>query len=264
MDNEFPVDPAQHPSWKSPNHKLAGLVVLLIGVVFLLNKIHSTSHWIPDWLFSWPCLFLALGLYVGVKHRFQNSGWFILLLLGAYGLLIQHNVFNFNIRPYALPIGIILLGIFIMLKKNGTIKHTQGIWKRKISKQDAATNAPFSASQIQEANEDVFTASAVLGSVQRNVFSKSFKGGFVNCVFGGVVINLAQSDFEGAVVVEVSVLFGGAEIIIPSNWRLKNEVNVILGGVEDKRANNPAVFQSEKTLILRGNVALGGLEIKSY
>jgi hypothetical protein len=58
---------------------------------------------------------------------------------------------------------------------------------------------------------------------------------------------------------------GGIEIIVPSHWEIINEVDVLLGGIEDKRnLRTPAEIGDSKKLLLRGSVTFGGLELKSY
>ena len=47
--------------------------------------------------------------------------------------------------------------------------------------------------------------------------------------------------------------FAGAELYIPRTWRIVNNLDCILGGVEEKSARPDAV---EKTLILRGKTEL--------
>ena len=95
--------------------------------------------------------------------------------------------------------------------------------------------------------------------------SKNFKGGDVTSIFGGTVLNFMKADIQGTAVLDVTAIFGGCEIIVPSNWKLKVDVTSIMGGVDDKRYpelltdNGP-----EKMLILKGSCIFGGLEIKSY
>ena len=242
------------------NHKWGGLVLIAIGVLVLLNKIPATAHWFPHWFLSWPVLLIGIGLFIGVKSRFQSAAWIILCLIGGYFLLYENNWVSFNLRPYAFPVGIILLGIVFIFKRNrrcnpphhGRFKHWQ------------PGNQTSKFAEPIDASEDVVNVSSTFGSVERNIFSKDFKGGTISSVFGGAQVNFAQADFQGTAVVDVSIMFGGVDIIIPSNWNLKNEISVIFGGIEDRRTVAPNLHESGKTLILRGNIMFGGIEIKSY
>ena len=75
-------------------------------------------------------------------------------------------------------------------------------------------------------------------------------------------MDLHSADFENVVVIEVFCLCGGIDIIVPSNWSVKNETTALLGGIEDSRRNKNLV-EPNKILIIKGIVMLGGLEIKN-
>jgi bacteriorhodopsin len=49
---------------------------------------------LPDWLFSWPCILILIGIYTGVKHRVQHFGWVIMVGVGT--LFLINNEF---VRP---------------------------------------------------------------------------------------------------------------------------------------------------------------------
>jgi len=241
------------------NNKLGGLVLIIIGVLFLLNKIPQTSNLFPNWFFTWPVLLIGIGLFTGVKSRFQNHAWIILMLIGGYSLLAENDLISLNLRPYAFPIGIIILGILVVVKKNRKCDPRAQKFKNW---QHNHPGQKFT--EPVDATEDVINVNSTFGSVERNVFSKNFKGGSISSVFGGAQVNFTQADFQGTAVVDVSIMFGGTDIIIPSNWNLKNEISVVFGGIEDRRTVAANVHESGKTLILRGNIMFGGIEIKSY
>lgn len=242
------------------NNKLGGLVLIVIGILFLLNRIPQTAIWFPHWFFTWPVLVIGIGIFTGAKSRFKSPAWIILCLVGGYFLLYENNMISINLRPYVFPIGIIVLGILLLIKRNNSKRcqphHSR--FKHWQPGQSANLAEPVDAS------EDVVIVSSTFGNVERNVFSKNFKSGSISTIFGGAQVNFAQADFQGTAVVDVSIMFGGTDIIIPSNWNVKNEISVIFGGIEDRRTVTSNIHESGKTLVLRGNIMFGGIEIKSY
>jgi len=102
----------------------------------------------------------------------------------------------------------------------------------------------------------------VFGGTKKKVMSKDFKGGEINCVFGGNDLDFMQADINGSAVLEVNVVFGGAKLLVPNHWKVQSDVDCAFGAVEDKRRDATEV--SDKTLVLKGTVAFGGIEIKSY
>lgn len=106
------------------------------------------------------------------------------------------------------------------------------------------------------------SALALLSGVVRKVVSTEFRGGEVTAFMGGVQLDLrgARTAPEGAVV-DVTVCWGGVDITVPDTWRVVNEATVMLGGLEDRTKIPPS--EARDTLILRGLVIMGGVEIKN-
>jgi len=260
---ETVTKPDSAPRRPEHNHKLGGLVLIIAGILVLLNKIPQTSVWFPGWFFTWPMLMIGIGLFIGIKSKFTNIAWLVLMLIGGYFLLAEQHWITLNLRPFALPLGLILLGIFVILKKNHRISDRRF---RRFGHRHIPPHCRPGVFDNSDKNtsEDTISINSTFGNIEKNVFSKDFKGGNISSYFGGAQINFIQADFQGTAVVDVSVMFGGVDIIIPSNWNLKNEIGVIFGGIEDRRVVAPNALESTKTLILRGSVTFGGIEIKSY
>lgn len=232
--------------------------MILLGVLFLLNKLPATSAMFPKWFFTWPTLLIGIGLYIGVKTRFRSIAWIVLIGIGSYVLLYDNQIIDQNLKPYLFPIVLIIAGLAMLTRKQGHCRerHAQRWHARRLRKAD-------SLSTYEEVNEDRLQVSSTFGNVEKNVFSKNFAGGSIATTFGGAQINFAQADFEGTVTIDVAIMFGGAEIIIPSNWMLRNEISVFFGGLEDRR-RGPAPGTTDKVLVLKGQIMFGGIEVKSY
>ncbi len=93
--------------------------------------------------------------------------------------------------------------------------------------------------------------------------TKDFKGGEINTVFGGNDLDFSQADINGKAVLEVNVVFGGIKLIVPPHCRIQSEVDCVFASVEDKRHDTNEVAEN-KILVLKGAVAFGSIEIKSY
>jgi predicted membrane protein len=111
-------------------------------------------------------------------------------------------------------------------------------------------------------DEELIDSTSVFGGSKKKVLSKNFRGGDIVNIFGGTEIDLSQADIYGEVKLELTQIFGGTKLIIPSNWKLIVKNAAILGGIEDKRPNQP--FDPNKVLILTGTSIFGGIEIRSY
>ena len=83
-------------------------------------------------------------------------------------------------------------------------------------------------------------------------------------IFGGTELDLSQADLSGVAVIDLTTIFGGTKLLIPSNWSVKSEAVTIFGGIEDKRRMQATIEVPQKTLLLRGTVIFGGIDIKSF
>ncbi len=227
---------------------ISGIILILVGSLFFARKLGMEF---PDWIFSWPMFFIALGFYVGGKHNFSNPSWLILVALGSI-LMIERFYPSIQIHEFFWPVVLIAIGAFLIVKPR---KNKYARW----------INAKEMANCVSsETNENRIEILAVMGGVKKVVLSKDFIGGEINCVMGGAEINLTQADILGTAVLEINNVFGGTKLLVPANWEVQSEVAVVLGGVEDKRSQHANNSLELKRLILKGNCIFGGIDIKSY
>lgn len=228
-----------------------GALILAIGSLLLLDRMDLL--YFPGWLFSWKTFLIALGVIIGIKKSFEGIGWLVMILVGSFFLIDDIPGFPYDIDRYAFPVGVIIVGLFILGRAMAG----------SASREERKKNWGDGVISTEEGGEDYFDLTTVFGGSKRKVFSKNFKGGETTCIFGGTEIDLTQADINGTVVIDVVQLFGGVKLVVPSNWELKSEVTAILGGVDDKRTT-PQVYGSGKKLVLTGFVMFGGVDIKSY
>jgi predicted membrane protein len=236
---------------KMSNSVWVGALILLVGGAILIDRMDLFN--VPWWLISWKTFLIGLGIVIGIKRNFEGLAWLIMILVGTFFLIDDFPGFPFDLDRYAFPVGIIIVGMFIIGRA------LFGTSRREAQREKWGEGVVT----MDEGGEDSFDLTTIFGGNKRRVFSKNFRGGSATCVFGGTDIDLSQADINGTVVIDVVQLFGGVKIIIPSNWELKSEVTAVLGGVEDKRPHllTPA---PGKRLVLTGFVMFGGVEIKSY
>lgn len=237
----------------SQAHIWIGIILLLFGSVFLLRQMGIV---LPDWLFSWQMALIVLGLFIGVRKSFQGATWLILILIGTI-FLINEFVFLDELRRFILPIILIGSGLFFIFRPKKTYDYIQ---------YDATGNpleTPLPGGVVPS-NEDFIDTTAIFGGCKRKVYSKTFRGGDMVNIFGGSEIDLTQADFTGTAVIEATTLFGGATLLVPSHWNVISNAVAILGEVKDKRVMTNIPDNSNKTLIIKGTVIFGGVDIKSF
>lgn len=255
----------------SPNNSrvFAGLFIIAIGILFFIRQ----SGWniFPYWLFSWPMILIAIGVFIGVKNDFRGGGWLVMLIIGGF-FLIDDVLDMYSVRRYLVPAILVGVGAMLILrpKKNDGRKER---WQEKNGNEKTTIPEPthhFQPSGHLPGTEtpgdfsEKLEATAIFGSVKKNIVSKNFKGGEATSIFGGSEIDLSQADINGTVRVDVTAILGGVKLIVPSHWTVKQDVTAIFGGVEDKRDVYQAVPSQTKILVLDGTAFMGGIEITSY
>jgi predicted membrane protein len=219
----------------------AGLILVFIGAVLLGRQFGLD---IPGWVTTWQMFLVSLGFFFGARQSFRFGGWAIMVLVGAV-FLFKDFYPGVLVWEYVWPAAIIVAGLFMILRPRRVRRRWDG-WKVE----------PDTSDNIIEIN-------SVFGASKKKVLSKEFKGGEINSVFSGNDLDLTQADFNGAAKLELNIVFGGVKLIVPSHWRIKSEVDCVFGAVEDKRRETNAAAEN-KTLVLKGSVVFGSIEIKSY
>lgn len=246
----------------------SGMLLLAVGGLLLARQLSPSM---PDWLFRWPMLLVAIGLLISFKSNFKNAGGIILILVGG-AFVLNDIIPNAHMERFIWPGILIIAGIvFIIRPKSNSNKHFNK-WEHKQTdwmnyKEPLATpgviNETTTATGTEEPGE-YMEVNSVFGSVNKLILSKNFKGGEVNCFMGGAEINLLQADIKQTTVLELNNVFGGTKLVVPGNWYLKNEITAVFGGVEDKRNGSISSIDPNKVLVLKGACVFGGLEIRNF
>jgi predicted membrane protein len=258
-------------SKRGRGHVWAGLFLLVIGGVLLARALGTPF---PEWLFTWPVILIALGLFIGLKHSFRGPAWFILIVIG--GAFLADEAFpGVSLRAYILPFVIILFGILFILRPwrhrhRHRFHHHHHHWRDRFENQQIdqenqpVINDPANTTDFSASANDFIDITTAFGGVKKNVFSKNLKGGDIVTFMGGAEIDLRQADFTGTITIDTTNIFGGTKLIIPSSWDVHSEIVAIFGGVDDKRQLNGQNLDPDKVIRLEGTCLFGGIEIRSF
>ncbi|WP_461633441.1 LiaF transmembrane domain-containing protein [Labilibaculum euxinus] len=234
---------SQHKS--NPNNRaIFGIFLILFGCLLVLKNLDFIPYDLRHVIFSWPMLLFGLGVLFFFGKDDKTTG---IVLMAVGGVFLMPIVFDwsFNWRGLFWPVMLIVIGVVVIRKRN----------ECDVSKRSAVGS---DSDYIDELN--------IFGGGEKVINTKNFRGGKVTCVFGGTELNLTNADLaEGTNIIDVFTMFGGCVLVVPSDWEVKVEVSAILGGVSDKRIpTTNYIVEPKKELIIKGFVALGGCEIKSY
>ena len=248
---------------RSTNERIIfGSIVIIAGILLVLRNIGFPF---PTFLFSWPMILIAVGIFSAIKDKFTNNTWWILIALGTF-FLISREFPDLELGDFFWPAIVIAIGLSILLCKNTWMINKS---KKTYTSDSTSSFQPAEPMGTTETNdttgskgEDVLDAAAIFGVVKKNIYSKNFKGGEIVSVFGGAEVNLLHADFTGEMKLEIVNVFGATTLFVPPHWQIRTEAAAILGAIEDKR-REPTAIQTDKVLIIEGFVLFGGIDIKS-
>ncbi|MDA3778978.1 MAG: LiaF-related protein [Bacteroidales bacterium] len=228
---------------KSGNRSAFGIILILIGLVFIAKITNIIPHGVVQYIFTWQMLLISIGVVL-VSSRENKSTGLILIIIGGIFLLPDIIHVPFGIRRFFWPILLISIGLIVVFRSAGRFDY------------HSASKSNIGIDYI----DDV----AILGGSEKYINSNNFKGGKITSFFGGSKIDLRQATLaEGNQLIDVFCVFGGSTLIVPEEWNIRVDVISIFGGFSDKRIRrSDKTNDLGKSLTIKGIVLFGGGEIK--
>ena len=211
-----------------------GIIIIIIGIGMLLDRISGWSFWgaIGDW---WPIILVIIGLVNITKSQSSITFGIIMIFIGS--LLLSSNLDLIPLKFWDMfwPLLLILLGIALLTRYQISRRSK---FKDKI---------------------DIFT---IFGSAEEHITTDEFTGGNIFTVFGGCDIDLSESmlNIEGANL-ELSAVFGGIQVIVPTDWKIKTKGIPLFGGMSNNTEASIEKDALSPVLNINYTVIFGGVEI---
>lgn len=216
-----------------------GVTIAALGGVLLLRNLEiiKFDSWNLFWGTVWAVGLILAGLTTIISSRkMLTRAWGLLLMAAGVSIgLNAYGIIDVSIWKIFWPVMLIAIGL--------TVSVGSGCCKR--SKKSAADGSGSEKIAIFYGEE-----SRVKGD---------YTGGSVTAIFGGVDLDLRQAEIKDGAVIDIFTFCGGVNINMPDDVIVKNEIHGILGGSEDKTVSKSS---AKKTIYLRGECVLGGLEVK--
>lgn len=216
-----------------------GIVFIIVGVIFGLNALNITD--IDIFFQGWWTLFIIVPCFFGVIHSKDRTGNLIGLFIGIFLLLCVRDVLSFDLFFKLLfPFILVVIGLSFIFKD---------FFNRKVMKQVKKIN-PGKSSEYM----------ATFSSQNVSFQNEKFEGCEASAIFGGVKLDLRDSDIKKDCVINVSSIFGGVDIFVPKDINVKVVSTSIFGGVTDhtKKKNS----DGKVTIYVNATCLFGGVEIK--
>lgn len=219
--------------------KLWGLLFIIIGIILGLNTLNITN--INLFFEGWWTLFIIIPSLINLFDEHQNkTGNLIVLAIGIALLLASRNLIDFEIIfKLAIPFSLVVIGLSFIF--------SDGIKKTVTEK-------------IKSINKDnLENIIAIFSDQKLNKDEENFKGANLDCVFGGITLDLKNANFEKETIIKASAIFGGIDIILPNDVNVKVNSIPIFGEISNKLRNEK---DNKKTIYIDAFCLFGGIDIK--
>ena len=222
-----------------------GLLFIAIGILLLMQNFNLLPFVLPAYVFTWKMLLVVIGIFL-----LPSKNWFrgmVCIGVGTYFLLPEaFGIYNVTIAQLW-PLALIIIGITIMTNK---LKKD----KKKIT------------INMEKSKDGFIENTVIFGGDSKKISSYDFKGGHISVICGGLEMDLTNCTLSKEKnIIDVNIVFGGLSLRVPREWNILSEAVPVMGGIEDdinNRSNRDQYVDPAAELVIRGNVVMGGLEIK--
>lgn len=220
---------------QSVTKNISGAIIVAVGAVLLLSslKIFDIGNILADY---WPVL-IILGAGIIFINDFRS--WPVAAFVAVLGVLFQLRELNIvDVQPWSIiwPLIIIFVGVSLLFGRS------------------------YAGKRVSKSERD--DVSAIMAGTSVVNHSKSFKQSNATAIMGGARLDLREVTFEKEALIEVFSFWGGIEIVVPENVIIRNQVNNIMAGTEDKTKQK--VEKNAPVLTIAGTLIMAGVSIRNH
>ncbi len=221
-----------------------GVAIIVLGLIFGGNALGLFN--LNIFFEGWWTLFIIIPSLVSLitdKDKIASLGF---IAIGVILLLAAQDVFSYDVAwKVILAIFLIIAGLTLIIKSLFHSKSDQEV-----------------AEKIKEAEKEdkpMDSEMAIFSGSDRVYKDEVFQGANLVAVFGGVNLNLKNAKFTKDTVIKAFTLFGGIDIIVPDDVKVKLKSGFIFGGLSDDRKNTTE--KGKYTIYIDAAGGFGGVTI---
>lgn len=224
---------------------LIAILIILFGLGMLLDQTNAINFW--DW---WPMFIVAAGV---ISISQPNRPMFFGISAILIGVVLQMSQFGWLPGGFwgtIWPIIIILIGVSLL--------HAPKAMRR-------TKNHSRSHKSGETELSDEMNMTAFFTGINQRVQSEDFIGGSISVMFGGAEVDLREVKVltKKPIAIDLSAMFGGIEIFVPNDWKIKISGTPIFGGMDDKTRQIFEPDGKHPIVYINYHVMFGGVEIKN-
>lgn len=219
---------------------IIGFLLIFIGLILGLNAFGITN--INLFFSGWWTLFIIIPSLVGLINDKEKTSSLIFLIIGVWLFLAERDLIEYELLiKLLLPVILISIGLLLVFKD---VLSINGKEIKKIN----ANN--------KESNNYI----AVFGSQDLKFEDEKVENLDLKSLFGGIKLDLRDAKIEKDIVINTLSVFGGIDIYVPDDVKVKVSSTPLFGGVEVKRGKQSS--KKEITIYLNSVCIFGGVDVK--
>ncbi len=219
---------------------IIGFLLIFIGLILGLNAFGITN--INLFFSGWWTLFIIIPSLVGLINDKEKTSSLIFLIIGVWLFLAERDLIEYELLvKLLLPVVLISIGLLLVFKD---VLSINGKEIKKIN----ANN--------KESNNYI----AVFGSQDLKFEDEKVENLDLKSLFGGIKLDLRDAKIEKDIVINTLSVFGGIDIYVPDDVKVKVSSTPFFGGVEVKRKKQSS--NKEITIYLNSVCIFGGVDVK--
>lgn len=219
---------------------IIGFLLIFIGLILGLNAFGITN--INLFFSGWWTLFIIIPSLVGLINDKEKTSSLIFLIIGVWLFLAERDLIEYELLiKLLLPVILISIGLLLVFKD---VLSINGKEIKKINANNKENNnyiAVFGSQDLKFEDEKV-----------ENLDLKS--------LLGGIKLDLRDAKIEKDIVINTLSVFGGIDIYVPDDVKVKVSSTPFFGGVEVKRKKQSS--KKEITIYLNSVCIFGGVDVK--
>lgn len=219
---------------------IIGFLLIFIGLILGLNAFGITN--INLFFSGWWTLFIIIPSLVGLINDKEKTSSLIFLIIGVWLFLAERDLIEYELLiKLLLPVILISIGLLLVFKDVLSING------KEIKK-------------INENNKESNNYIAVFGSQDLKFEDEKVENLDLKSLFGGIKLDLRDAKIEKDIVINTLSVFGGIDIYVPDDVKVKVSSIPFFGGVEVKRGKQSS--KKEITIYLNSVCIFGGVDVK--
>lgn len=237
---------------KTPTGMIVGLIFIVLGILYAGSAldIFHFSIFFPGF---WTLFIIVPCFYALFKPGLDKTGPIIGLVIGFCFLInAQHISLHIDFWPMLLAILCIVIGARLIFPKKFSFSYRSNT--KEFTKE-------FD-NRYQNDGRGYINASALFSGKEIRLDNEAFCGGSLSAAFGAIDLDLRNAVITEDVKLNVSAIFGGIDIYVPSNVRvLTEDVTPLFGGVDVAHTYHSDSAEASPAIHISSTCLFGGVDV---